>query len=187
MIMKTIRCLSVLIALLFSVSCSQQHSERTAPPDWKQEFSSRLPLMGHRNWILVVDKAFPLQNAGGITTLDTDGNLLEVLDYTLKQIEEASHVKPVIYTDRKLEYLDRSLVPGIDAYRESLGRIIGDGDFRSLLHDSVFVQIDEASRLFNVLVLKTNETIPYSSVFLELDCAYWSPGKEALLRESMKK
>ena len=33
---------------------------------------------------------------------------------------------------------------------------------------------------------KTNEVIPYSSVFIELDCKYWSPEKEKTLRHAMK-
>jgi len=33
--------------------------------------------------------------------------------------------------------------------------------------------------------LKTNMTIPYTSVFFELDCGYWHPGAEERLREAM--
>jgi hypothetical protein len=45
--------------------------------------------------------------------------------------------------------------------------------------------IDHASKLFKVMVLKTNETIPYSSVFIELDCKYWSGENEILLRDKL--
>jgi hypothetical protein len=133
----------------------------------------------------VVDKAFPLQNAEGIVYIDTDEPLLDVLSFTLSQIEGASHVKPIIYTDKELGYMTKDLVPGIETYRESLSGIIGESDIRVLPHDSVFVKIDEASKLFKAVVLKTDGTIPYSSVFLELDCKYWSAGKEAQLRELM--
>jgi len=37
-----------------------------------------------------------------------------------------------------------------------------------------------------VLVLKTRMAIPYTSVFLQLDCQYWSADSEARLREAMK-
>lgn len=30
---------------------------------WKQQLDRELPLLGHRNWILVVDKAFPMQTS----------------------------------------------------------------------------------------------------------------------------
>jgi hypothetical protein len=56
-----------------------------------------------------------------------------------------------------------------------------------LLHDSVFVKIDSASKLFSVVVLKTEETIAYSSVFIELDCKYWNSDQEKDLRKQMQK
>jgi hypothetical protein len=36
------------------------------------------------------------------------------------------------------------------------------------------------------VVLKTEATIPYSSVFIQLDCGYWDANKEKKLREKMK-
>ena len=183
--MKVPQLLFILTVLILNNSCRQNQQTSLNLQNWKVEFENQLPLLGHRNWILVVDKAFPLQNAGGITTLYTDEKLLDVLRFTLDELADASHVKPVIYTDSELDYLNEEMVPGVGEYRESLGRIFGSTGIRTILHDSVFVKIDEASELFGILVLKTNETIPYSSVFLELDCKYWSPGQENKLRQMM--
>jgi hypothetical protein len=36
-----------------------------------------------------------------------------------------------------------------------------------------------------VLVIKTSGTMPYTSVFLQLDCAYWNADQESSLREAM--
>jgi hypothetical protein len=36
-----------------------------------------------------------------------------------------------------------------------------------------------------VVLIKTPLTIPYTSVFVELDCGYWSPESEAALRARM--
>ncbi|MCP4313446.1 MAG: hypothetical protein GY790_19485 [Bacteroidetes bacterium] len=177
--------LSIITAFLLFVSCNHKNLDTPAQSDWKQELNSEIPLLGHRNWILVVDKAFPLQNAEGIVYIDTEEPLLEVLSYTLEQVQGASHVKPIIYTDKELGYMTTDLVPGIEKFKETLRGITGESDIQVLLHDSVFVKIDEASKLFKAVVLKTNGTIPYSSVFLELDCKYWSAGKEAQLRELM--
>ena len=69
--------------------------------NWEVQFDELLPLLGHRNWILVVDKAFPLQSAPGMTNI------------------------------------------------------------------------------------KTEHIMPYTSVFIELDCGYWSAEKEATLRNLM--
>jgi len=154
--------------------------------DWQSAVKEQLPLLGHRNWILVVDKAFPAQNSPGIETINTDIGLIEVLKFTLQQIDSSTHVKPIIYCDKELEYITTSQVASIDSFRKELAGALGGNQPRVILHDSVFVKIDEAAKLFKILVLKTNETIPYSSVFIQLDCRYWSGEKEATLREAMK-
>jgi hypothetical protein len=38
-----------------------------------------------------------------------------------------------------------------------------------------------------VLILKTNLRLPYTSVFIELDCGYWSPEAERRLRDKMER
>jgi hypothetical protein len=48
----------------------------------------------------------------------------------------------------------------------------------SLPHERVLANIEEASKHFNVLVLKTNMAVPYTSVFIRLDCKYWSADAE---------
>jgi len=45
--------------------------------------------------------------------------------------------------------------------------------------------VAEASQHFHVLVLKTTLTVPYSSVFIRLDCKYWSDDAEKRLRARM--
>ncbi|HEX7367874.1 MAG TPA: hypothetical protein VF273_12290, partial [Pelobium sp.] len=77
-------------------------------------------------------------------------------------------------------------VESIGGYRTALLKRIGNYQQRSMLHDSVFVNMDKASKLFQVLVLKTDEVIPYSSVFIQLDCKYWTAKKENELRQHMK-
>ena len=153
---------------------------------WTKDFGHVLPLLGHRNWILVVDKAYPYQSAPGITYLDTKAPLPEVLGRVVSDIKASSHIRPVFYTDRELGFLSEELAPGVDAFRAELKQRLSGADVQTLLHDSVFKKLDEASKLFNVVVLKTECTIPYSSVFIELDCAYWSGDKEKALREKMK-
>jgi len=153
---------------------------------WKQQLDKELPLLGHRNWILVVDKAFPMQTSPGMEVINTDEKLLPVLRYTLQRIHESTHVKPIVYTDKEIGYITEAQSPGVEAYKSQLKDILGTAGAQSLLHDSVFVRMDASSKLFKILVLKTNETLAYSSVFLQLDCAYWNAEKEGQLREAMK-
>lgn len=186
--MKTIPILLSLVVLSF-MGCSSKNSgssEMTSVPKWQTSIRKHLPLLGHRNWILIVDKAFPEQNASGLVTIDTNTELLEVLDFTLRQIDSSTHVKPIIYCDAELQHITKDQVSGIDAFRDSLAHTLRGATPEVILHESVFAKIDEASKLFKVLVLKTNGTIAYSSVFLQLDCKYWSGEKEAALRQAMK-
>ena len=153
---------------------------------WTQEFERLLPLLGHRNWILVVDKAYPYQSAPGITYIDTKAPLTDVLERVLSDLKNASHVNPTFYTDQELSFLSEDLVAGIDAFRAELQKRLAGANVQTLLHDSVFKKLDEASRLFHVAVLKTECTIPYSSVFIQLECGYWTAEKEQALRAKMR-
>ena len=178
------------ICLLFFIWCGCRSNTATTTTgtvvtnDWKKVLQEELPLLGHRNWILVVDKAFPALNAPGIKVLYADENLLPVLKYTLAKIDASSSVRPIIYTDKELQYLTSQQVTGINAYRDTLKTIVNQ-PMKSILHDSLFTSIQVTSELFKVLVIKTNETKAYSSVFLQLVCAYWDGAHEKQLRALM--
>ncbi len=186
--MKKFSSLFLLLALCCS-SCDffVTGKSTSAEKGWKEQLNDELPLLGHRNWILVVDKAFPAQTASGIKVINTGESLQDVLQFTLQKIDRSLHVKPIIYTDKELAYITPAMVSYIDNYKKQLQKTLNGIEPLTLLHDSVFVKIDKAAKLFKVIVLKTEETIPYSSVFLQLDCKYWSPLQEQELRELMKK
>ena len=155
--------------------------------EWKSEFQRSLPLLGHRNWILVVDKAYPWQSGNGITTLYTGQSLIKTLEEVVTALKASTHAKPLFYTDKEMEFITEDMAKGSDAYREQLKKVLEGQETQAILHDDVFPKIDAAAKLFNILVLKTDETIAYSSVFIELDCSYWGAEKEKALREKMKK
>lgn len=158
--------------------------------DWREKLNEMLPLMGHRNWVLVVDKAFPLQSAAGMTVISTGESLPEVLAIVLKEVKAATHIKPIIYTDKELELLDDFYCPGINKLKEKIFQTIekyADKSLvKTLLHEEVFAELDAASKLFSVLVLKTEAVLPYCSVFVEFDCGYWTVNQENILRGKMK-
>lgn len=149
---------------------------------WKEQFNQKLPLLGHRNWILVVDKAFPLQNAAGIEYIYVNEGLLPVLKHILTQINLSDHIKPIIYQDKELAFITENQARGVKQFVQESKVVFGNQTVETILHDSVFRKLDTESKLFKVLVIKTNETIPYTSVFLQLDCAYWNGDKEKQLR-----
>ncbi|MDE3254078.1 MAG: hypothetical protein KGO92_14855 [Bacteroidota bacterium] len=176
--------------LMAFLSCNQlattnPQKEVTYNQDWKSKFDQMLPLLGHRNWIIVVDKAFPLQNAAGMEVIHTNEKLLPVLQRVLREIDKSGHVKAMIYRDKELGFVSEDQARGVKRFIDESIQLFKGQQVQTLLHDSVFTKLDETSKLFKVLVLKTDETIPYSSVFLQLDCAYWDAGREKLLRERM--
>jgi D-ribose pyranose/furanose isomerase RbsD len=158
---------------------------RAASPDWHQRLAEVMPLLGHRNWILVVDSAYPLQIAPGIETIDTGASHMDVLRAVMAAINHSIQVRPVIFTDAELPLISDSDAPGASAYREQLSQLARDYPAVSLRHDKIISRIDEAGKTFHVLVLKTNMTIPYTSVFIRLDCKYWSSDQERNLRSVM--
>ena len=155
--------------------------------DWRARLNGELPLLGHRNWIAVVDSAYPLQTSAGIETVETGSDHLDVVRMVLDQIGKAKHVRPVIFTDAELAAVPERDATGVTAYREALSKVLGARKTQSLPHEEIIVKLDEAGKTFHILVLKTNLTIPYTSVFIRLDCGYWSAEQEQRLREKMPK
>jgi len=150
--------------------------------DWKSRVAENLPLLGHRNWILIVDSAYPLQSSPGVETIETNASHLDVLRYVLGAINGSIHVRPLIYMDRELPFVPDDDAPGASAYRAQIARALSDYTIESIPHERVISQINETSKEFHVLVLKTTMTIPYSSVFIRLDCKYWSDDAEKRMR-----
>ena len=178
--MRILRSLFFAFAIVFTAP-----SLLTAQSDWKARVAQNMPLLGHRNWILVVDSAYPLQSSPGVETIETNSNHLDVVRYVLGAINSSIQVRPLIYMDKELPFVPDGDAPGASAYREQIQKLLADYTIESVPHDRVINQIDETSKEFHVLVLKTTMTIPYSSVFIRLDCKYWSADAEKRMRERM--
>ncbi|QIL40222.1 hypothetical protein G7074_13705 [Pedobacter sp. HDW13] len=155
--------------------------------DWRTEFKKKLPLLGHRNWILVVDKAFPLQQSAGMEYIYAPEGMEVVLREVISGIKASDHVAPIVYRDSELEYIKPLVGAKADQLIKATQVILKGTAVNTMLHDSVFKQLDREAGLFKVLVIKTNETVPYSSTFIRLDCGYWDAAKEAELRKQMAK
>lgn len=170
------------VALAFVAFTGASPAQST---NWRTRLREELPLLGHRNWIAVVDSAYPLQTSAGVETIETDSEQLDVVRAVLEEIGKAKHVSPIIFTDAELKAVPESEVAGVAAYRDALVKILGTRKTQSLPHEQIIAKLDEAGRTFHILVLKTNLTIPYTSVFMRLDCGYWSAEQEQRLREKL--
>jgi hypothetical protein len=154
-------------------------------PDWEARVAESMPLLGHRNWILVVDSAYPLQTSQGIETIETNSDQLTVVRTVLDAINHSAHVRPLITMDSELSFVPDQDAPGASAYRENIAQLLKGYEIESQTHENILKNVDATSKSFHVLVLKTTMTIPYSSVFIRLDCKYWSADAEKRLRAKM--
>jgi hypothetical protein len=160
-----------------------------APADaagWQQKLAQQLPLLGHRNWIVIADSAYPLQSGQGIETVATGADQLTVLKTVFARLSESKHVRPVIYLDAELPFVSEEDAPGVEAYRTALTALFSDRPTKPLPHEEIIDRLDSSAKKFHVLILKTNMTLPYTSVFIELDCGYWSAEAEARMRRAME-
>jgi hypothetical protein len=135
----------------------------------------------------VADSAYPAQNSPGITTVETGATQLEVVQEVLRQLATCKHVAPILYVDAELKPLTDKLAPGVDHYKKDLYKLLKGRSVQGVLHGDLIAKLDEAGKTFKVVILKTTMTVPYTTVFFNLDCKYWGPEKEKQLREIMKK
>ena len=153
---------------------------------WEDVLARRLPLLGHRNWIVVADSAYPAQSNPGIETIATGEGHIEVLDKTLKAIARCKHVRANVLLDSELRFVAEEDAPGVTAFRRDLFQRLDDQSACELGHEQIISRLDERGRLFRILIFKSTLCSPYSSIFLELDCGYWNSASEAHLRSSVK-
>lgn len=157
-----------------------------AGQSWRQKVREELPLLGDRNWVLVVDSAYPLESAPGIVTVETGDSQLDVVRGVLDEIHASIHVRPVVFMDAELPFVPEAEAPGVSQYRAQIASLLHGLPVHSLLHAQSLADIAEAAKTFRILVLKTNMTIPYTSLFIRLDCKYWSAEAESRLRTRME-
>src|SRR5262245_34066459 len=123
---------------------------------WQALVARRLPLLGHRNWVVVADSAYPLQSRAGIETVATGAEQTEVVKHVLAAIKKSQHVRAIVYNDAELPYVPEQDAKGITAYRRELATVLEGAAKRSLPHEEIIAKLDKAGETFKVLILKTN-------------------------------
>ncbi|HEV2274480.1 MAG TPA: RbsD/FucU domain-containing protein [Acidobacteriaceae bacterium] len=176
----------VLLAAPFLIAGVALAASRPEDGPWQSRVQQILPLLGHRNWILIVDSAYPLQTSPGVETLETNADQIEVIRSVLAELDHSIHVRPIVYTDAELPFVPEHDAPGVNAYRKALKGILAGRPIHSLPHEQLLKKVDETGREYQIVILKTRMTVPYTSVFLQLDCKYWSDAAEQQLRQAMK-
>jgi len=154
---------------------------------WRAELAKKLPVFGHRNWIVIADSAYPAQSGQGIETIYAGGDHLAVIEEVLDMLAKSKHVQPVVYMDKELKSVAEGDAPGIGDYYRVVVKVVKGKTVKVMPHEEIIRKLDKAGKLFHVLVIKTDMALPYTSVFLELEGRYWGPVKEKHLRDSMKR
>lgn len=184
--MKLLGKLLLLVSVPLIAACSggqEQCRTRSEAPDWQTVLAEQMPLLGHRNWIVVTDMAYPLQTNPGITTLFADAPYADVIRKVSSLINDAPHVFAHIYQDSEQQKLSEELVPGWDAYKASVAEVLKAEDVEYVPHEELIRRLDEVSSLCRVVIIKTPLTLPYTSTFFNLDCGYWDANREAKIRQ----
>ena len=180
--MKAIK--AILAIWLFALSVLAAVAQRPST-EWQSRLTQTLPLLGHRNWIMIVDSAYPLQSSSGVETIETNTDQMEVIRQVLSTINSSIHVRPIVYMDAELPYVPERDAPGVTAYRQGIKSLLAGQKITSLPHEQIIAKVDEVGKTFHIVVLKTTMTVPYTSVFLQLNCKYWSDEAEAQMRKAM--
>jgi len=154
--------------------------------NWEEVLKDRLQLYGHRNWFVIADSAYPAQSSQGVETIVTGEEQTTVLSRAFAILRQCRHIKPTIYTDAEMKFVPEEDAPGISSYRKQLGDLLKEYEVRALPHEEIISRLDRVGEKFRVLLVKTNMRIPYTSVFLELECGYWNSQAENRLRAALR-
>lgn len=163
-----------------------EKSSFAASSAWERRLNELLQLYGHRNWIVVADAAYPAQSRPGIETLAACAGQIETLHTVRDAIAACRHIAAGVYTDAEIGFVAENDAPGVSAYRRELDTLLAGFERKQLPHEEIIRRLDQAAQTFSVLIVKTEMTIPYTSVFFELGCGYWNAGAEERLRKSME-
>jgi D-ribose pyranose/furanose isomerase RbsD len=169
----------------FSLGSAAQTPASTPASDWKAIVQNRLPLYGHRNWIVVSDSAFPAYSEPGIETIAVNEDLPSVLKYVTHAIAASRNVRATVFVDQELQFIDEHDYLGVTELRKQIAAQFANQQVQTMPHADVMNKVDEAGKTFRILFLKTTSTIPYTSVFMRLDCGYLSDEGERKIRAAM--
>ena len=172
---------AILALAVFASGCA------SAPPTpWEAVLDRRLATFGHRNIVAIVDSAYPDQARESVATVATGAHQLDVVRRALAEIAARPQVRARVWLDRELDYVADADAPGIGAYRDELYTTLAGLPVEFVAHEDLIAKLDKAAAAFDVLVLKTDLALPYTSVFISLECGYWSDEAERRLRDAMR-
>ena len=176
---------TILVFLFIAGTLQGPAAPGPAAADWQNTMQQRLPLFGHRNWIDVSDAAFPAYTQAGIETIFVNQDLPTVLSDVAKSIASSKHVRATAFVDKEVPFVEEKDYPGVTQLKQAIHRTFEKSSISSIPHAEAISKMDEAAKQFRVLIIKTNTTIPYTTVFLRLDCGYLTDEVDAKIKNAM--
>jgi D-ribose pyranose/furanose isomerase RbsD len=155
--------------------------------DWESSVNQQVSQLGYRNWIVIAEASFPAHSRNGVSQVNSDAEIPDVVDYVLNALEKTQHVKPNIYLTREMRAVENDVAPGIDVLKDQIKSALHSHEFTEIDQQSLLTLIESAQSSFNVLVIRTSTALPYSSVFLELQPGYWDAESEKQLRQTISR
>ena len=156
-------------------------------PAWIKLVNTEILELSKFSWIIVTDPAFASLNQRSITTVTVDSSSPEVLEEVFSILENNGQVDSKIYFSKESRFLKESDIPGIREFKIKRENAIEGRKTRALDHLALEILLMDAQKKYRVLIIETNTLIPYSSIFLELESAYWDGESETALRKRMKR
>ncbi len=153
---------------------------------WQGAVDRQAAQLGYRNWIVIAEASFPAHNQPGIRQINAPVEVPEALDYVLQTMERTENVRPQVYLTRELRSVENDFAPGIDIMRNRIHGALHGHEATELDQQSLLTLMEDANRNFDVLVVRTQTALPYSSVFLELRPGYWDADSESRLRDRIQ-
>lgn len=186
----TIHSLVLLIVALLT-SCESVRSTAGTPrateaPLWMEAIDTEIQTLGSFNWIVIADSTFPALATKDAHILVAPARIPFVLDTTIQSIESSGHVKPRIYATRESLELSERYAPGVKQYREAVKSALAGRKIIHLPSRSIDRLLVDAGSQYRILIIKTESTLPYSSIYLELESGYWDSQSETALRKHME-
>jgi len=175
------------VCLLFTAVLAGCSSSSESSKPWIGTVRNELGYLGARNWVVISEAAFPVQSRRGLRVIKIDGDIPNVLDGVEQVIEEKHHVKPRIYVTSEVASVEYDYAPGIENYRKKLKEALHGREMVRLDNEMLMRMLNDTSKTYRVLVIKTRTALPYSSVFIELGSGYWDSESESSLRDSIDK
>jgi len=177
------------IALIASCASSKQTKKKKpqAPPAlWAAALNQELQTLGYGNWIIIAESSFPSHSRRGVRTVVVDDEIPAVLDHVVTSFDRSATVVPSFNVARELPFVSNDRAPGIDQYRSRMKAALHGNPMRYLDYRSLGTIVQDTSKKFAVLVIKTKTSLPYSSVFIELDSGYWDRDSDDQMRAGIR-